>query len=60
MSSNNKEGYVVIPVEWLNDRIKECSTKIVEYGAPEYYIPQVMLLSEILREFTVEPSKEVK
>jgi hypothetical protein len=56
--SNKKDEYVVIPVEWLYSKIKECSTKIVEYGSSEYFIPQVMILNEIIREFTVEENKE--
>lgn len=45
------EEVLIIPVKDLESRIKECSRRIVEYGAPEYYIPQIMILTELLKEY---------
>ena len=58
--SSNKDEYVTIPVEWLHDRLKEYSKKIMEHGSSEYFIPKIMLINEIIKEFTVNPEEESK
>jgi hypothetical protein len=51
MPQEKSNRVLKIPLDWVNDRIRECSSRILAYGSADYYVAQIMILNEILKEF---------
>lgn len=58
MAQKRTDRVLEIPLDWLNDRIRECSSRILAYGSADYYVAQIMILNEILQEFDKDGNEQ--